>query len=676
MGVGRTRWLVAAAAVAMAALRAEPATMGWRGDGTGKFPAANPPVVWGRVSKAVRGLRFQATRPREGDAGRPMPDGVAREWLVLGPVPLVDPAAFDKEPPPAESDSPGGLGWKRVAIDNGCLDFATLWGQRPKAALGEPLGGAGLPKAAAYAATHLCSEAGGAFRLNLTHVGKVRLWLNGKPLPDFAARVGLRLEPGWNRLVIKAAPGEEDWYLVPILTACPPAEYEETNIAWKTALPGAAPGFYGGAMGVGSPVVVGDRLFLQSESYDLVCLDKRDGRLLWMRTNSFFDSLSDAERAGAFREVAPLAAKLDGLNAAVVAGKATPNLLGEKLAAEREIHKGLRRIAPERFRRYEPPDVGFSGYTPVTDGRRVWAWFGMGVTACYDLEGNRRWIRADVLPAVEHGFSSSPLLVEGKVVVFMRDLMAFEAETGKLAWQTKLMPHEGPNPQGFFHGTPFATAIGGVGIIVLGNGSVVRASDGAVLYRNPEMGTQAIASPVVEGRDLLVTSSHSMQLFIQRLPEALVEPLKLATRTVSVRSSFPKYYMPWHLSSPVVHDGLAYLVNNTGVLTVVDVAAGEVVYQRLLDLDAFQWSNEGAARGVGASPILAGGRLYVLGNAGGALVLEPGRAYRQAAKNKLESVVQAGHWSERQERFVASPVPDGSRLYIRGEATLYAIEAR
>ena len=33
----------------------------------------------------------------------------------------------------------------------------------------------------------------------------------------------------------------------------------------------------------------------------------------------------------------------------------------------------------------------------------------------------------------------------------------------------------------------------------------------------------------------------------------------------------------------------------------------------------------------------------------------------------------AGHWSERQERFVASPVCDGQRLYLRGEAHLYAI---
>ena len=39
------------------------------------------------------------------------------------------------------------------------------------------------------------------------------------------------------------------------------------------------------------------------------------------------------------------------------------------------------------------------------------------------------------------------------------------------------------------------------------------------------------------------------------------------------------------------------------------------------------------------------------------------------------SAVMAGHWSERQERFVANPVFDGKRLYIRGEGALYAIES-
>ncbi len=211
---------------------------------------------------------------------------------------------------------------------------------------------------------------------------------------------------------------------------------------------------------------------------------------------------------------------------------------------------------------------------------------------------------------------------------------------------------------------------------MLGNGTIVRASDGKVLSTNPEAGTQSVASPVVEGRSLFLVSTHSMQLIIQELPEALSEPLKLPTRKVdATTSAYPHFCMPWHLSSPLVHDGLAYLMNCAGVLTVVDIAAGQIVYQRMLDLDTLQVHNERASRGMGVSPALAGGRIYFLGNNGAAVVIEPGRECKQVAKNKIESVVVAGHWAERQERFIANPVFGGKRLYLRGEGNLYAIEA-
>ena len=63
--------------------------IGWRGDGNGRYPAAEPSLNWGCESKAVRELRVQARKPAAGDTGKPMTDGVIREWLVLGPAPFV-----------------------------------------------------------------------------------------------------------------------------------------------------------------------------------------------------------------------------------------------------------------------------------------------------------------------------------------------------------------------------------------------------------------------------------------------------------------------------------------------------------------------------------------------------------------------------------------------------------
>ena len=642
---------------------------GWRGDGTGKYPAADPPVTWGRVSKAVKRLRYQARPPREGDVGKPMPDGVVREWLVLGPVPIPEDRKVTEDTLPNESQlapsqdaRTGQWTWKKVTADTACLDFATLLG---KAA-----------EAAAYACTHVHSATGGAFRLNLTYVGGVRSWLNGKDVKVFAGRVKLDLVKGWNRLLIKASPGENDWFLIAVLHALPPAEYETTHIAWMTPLPGARAAFYGGGMGVGAPTIAGDRLYLLSEAYDLICIRKTDGKILWIKTNSYFDAATEADKKhAAYKEAEPLAARLNEINAAAVAGTASPKLLAEKAEVEKELLKRMKPISREKYRRPLISDVGYSGFTASTDGKAIYAWFATGLTVCYDLDGRRKWIRVDRRPEVEHGFTSSPLLVDGKLVVFLRDLIAFDAETGKLAWATKLMSHGGLNPQGYFHGSPIAATIGGVRVIILGNGTIVRASDGKIVYKHPGFGNQGIASPVVEGDELFQLPSSSMQLLMQKLPDAFADPLELETRTVKVETPFPKYYMPWHLASPLVHGGLAYLLNNSGVLTVVDVGAGAVIYQKLLDLDHFQWVNEGAARGIGISPALGGKHVYLFGNNGAALVIEPGRVYRQVAKNKLERAVQTGHWSERQERFVANPVFDGKRLYIRGEGTLYAIES-
>jgi hypothetical protein len=200
-----------------------------------------------------------------------------------------------------------------------------------------------------------------------------------------------------------------------------------------------------------------------------------------------------------------VADKIDALNAAFVAGKATAEQLQDKGQLEKDLHKKMKRVDAEKYAIETAPDIGYSGFTPASDGRFIYTWYGNGVSACYDLDGNRRWIRTDRFPAVEHGFSSSPLLVDEKFVVFMRDLLALDAVTGRLAWQVPVADHEGLNPAGFFHGSPTATSIGGVRIIVLPNGTLLRAGDGKVLYEcrrrhNPSGQQQHEALPAPPSR--------------------------------------------------------------------------------------------------------------------------------------------------------------------------------
>jgi outer membrane protein assembly factor BamB len=649
---------------------AQPVTC-WRGDGTGKYPAADPPLAWSRVSVAMKGLRFSAGKPESPDAAAPMPDGVIREWLIAGPLPF-DPEKASRVVPeeaaldPQAGQELGRVRWKKVTTDTAYLDFMHL--------LGKP----NDEDTAAFAFTHVYSPTGGKFRIDLTFAAKAQLWVNGRKPLAMGSRSTVELDKGWNRLLVRALPAEKDWYAAVVMHGQGRGDYEQSGIIWRTVLPDAMASFYGGGMGVGAPAIVGEHLYLVSEPHDLICLNKADGKVLWIRRASYFEAATDEEKTHpAYVDAMALAGKIDAIDASYVAGSATTDQFVEKWKLETALRKQMKLVDAKRYANQYIPDVGFSGFTPCTDGKFIYAWFGDGVSVCFDLAGNRRWMRIDQHDAPEHGFSSSPLLIDGKFVIFMRDLIAMECATGKVAWQIPITKPQGPNPDGYFHGALTASAIDGVNVILLGNGMIVRAADGAVVWKDKFVGKQFLVSPVVEKNQVFTVTRYNRDLSIRTLPEHFSDPLKLTGRAVLIdTSAFPKNFVDWELCSPVIHEGLAYLVNNAGVLTVVDIEAGTIVYQKMLDLDIFQASNEGAARGIGISPILAGKYLYFMGNSGTTLVIEPGRVYRQVAKNKIENVVMPGHWSERQERFVANPVPEGNRIYIRGEESIYAIGAR
>jgi hypothetical protein len=77
---------------------------------------------------------------------------------------------------------------------------------------------------------------------------------------------------------------------------------------------------------------------------------------------------------------------------------------------------------------------------------------------------------------------------------------------------------------------------------------------------------------------------------------------------------------------------------------------------------------------VAASPALVGKHIIIQNNQGTALVLEPGRTYRQVGKNQIATQIDRYWPIPAQETLAyAPPVADGNRLYIRGERYLYCI---
>ncbi|MFC1582753.1 PQQ-binding-like beta-propeller repeat protein [Planctomycetota bacterium] len=667
---------------AVSALHAD--SLGWRGDGSGQVPDAKPPLKWGRISAQVKGLRFQAEKPKgNGPSGKAMPDGVIREWLVLGPLPMApdkgtaDPLGLGAqiELQPGKGTKTGDRTWALYKAPDSTVDFRKAFPQTPD------------HSQAAYAHVYVYSATGGKFIGNINHMGGAHVWLNGKMdhKPDDKE---LNYQPrqwtlvkGWNRILIRLQavpkggnPVAGTWYASVTFYGAPGAQYTTDTIKWTVEVPSG--------QGFGGPILVGDKLFLQSGYADLICFDKKTGRILWLASNNYDDFATAEERKAQpaiFKELAPLSAKLKQVNASFRGGKGPKleNVSGsygnkEKGELEGKIYKLMRKVDAKKYMLPKGQDVGFAGMNPVSDGKHVWAWYATGVTACYDLKGKLIWRNLDNRGSFfEHGYSVSAYLYEGKLLTFMNQIICRDAKNGKILWEQKFKERSANRIHGNFAGA----RIGREPVIVVSNGAILRLSDGAILFEDRRMASQQeIPTPVVAGKDYYKMTVYSSQLFKVGLPKSLSVPLSgVKVRELKIdTTTFPSYYNYWHLCSPIIDKGLAYVINNCGVLTVVDVKTMKIVYQRYLDLDQFMNHHSGAARGLGISPVLAGKHLFIFGATGACLVLEPGRTYKEVAKNKIENSLYR-RWTNRHERFVGNPIFDQDKIYIRGERNLYCI---
>src|SRR4029079_17518246 len=104
--------------------------------------------------------------------------------------------------------------------------------------------------------------------------------------------------------------------------------------------------------------------------------------------------------------------------------------------------------------------------------------------------------------------------------------------------------------------------------------------------------------------------------------------------------------------SALVHNGHAYLIHDTGILTVLDAKTGQQIYKVRVG---------GGGQTFSASPVGVGGRVLLLNEEGTTFVLDAGAEYREIARNDLG------------EMSLASPAVAGNALYIRTESKLYKI---
>jgi len=668
---------------------------GWRGNGTGIWPKGNPPLTWHRTPKgAMEGLRAQTNRPtndQPGDAPT-VEKGQIRQWLVLGTFPVKDAVAqFDSDPLGGEGSQQPSVG-ERIAEREWKL--ASVKPDDP-----DVFGEAGFPwldlvplvgfkeHQLGYAHSYLYSHKGGRARVVADHSWGLKAWLNGKEVfraPERHVALGgypalsrrelehwtdsssifeVQLQPGWNRLLIKISTpgpnGHAEMVCCLRIMDPPDVAYESENIAWMTELPGRS---------TSTPIIVGSRIFLMAEPDELVCLDKASGKILWSAANNHYEALTAEEKSAkpAYAErVDPLVKQLK---------KETGALERTKLRAK--IQEALEEIDPGRYK--IPRDghfnshfgiVGYTMPTPISDGKFVYTWCGMGVAACYDLDGHRQWITP--VKAGPLTYASCPALADGVLAVYLNLLFGLDAKTGEILWE---QPKINKNTAALL-----SARLAGREVMLTQLGEVINPRDGSILFRprGNVSGDTGWSPGVILGDTLYQHKYGVKQLtlfdFAGQSGDKWDPKQLVSIETPDELNHTPKggWLDRSTAASPLVVGKYAYLIDMYSELCVYDLEAKRVVHHRKLDLHGFTHYN---ALAVAASPALIGDRLVILDNQGTALVLTTGPEPKLVHRNVIATQIERKIPLPGQEILAyAPPIVDGGRIFLRGEKYLYCI---
>lgn len=420
--------------------------------------------------------------------------------------------------------------------------------------------------------------------------------------------------------------------------ADPPRVWDlDKNVVWKTKMP---------HFSVATPVIVGDRIFVCSEPTSLICVNKADGKILWEQKSTYAElpwTAAEKEKLAEERLQADGWAKVQSTleKQISVLNKQLP----DEKAKEKDLRKQIeelrvqvtdlrnkRKALPLLMKATEPYRDGTAGYsqcTPVSNGKQIFVAFGNGLVACYDFDGTRRWLKLMEHSTADYGHGSSPTLAGDKLLVHYADLVALDIKDGSESWRLKLRP---------LHGTSIATKLDGVDVVLHPTGALIRAKDGKVLA--DKLGSCGDNAPIVHDKIVYFVNGNTTAFKLPESPEGKVEPLWKCNLKGG----------DYWFASPIYHDGLLYAINGSRNYSVVDAKTGKLVFADRLDFEGRVYP----------SISLAGNLVYVSSDNGTTIVLEPGREYKEIARNNLET-------------FRSSLVFEGRRMYVRTLKHLWCI---
>ncbi len=388
------------------------------------------------------------------------------------------------------------------------------------------------------------------------------------------------------------------------------------NIAWKADIPGS---------GWSSPVVWGDRIFVTS----VVSADETEKP----KKGLYFGGERPASKA----EHRWMVYCIDWKTG--------------KVLWEREAHKDT----PPGPRHLKNT---YASETPVTDGERVYAYFGNVGVFAYDMKGKLLWSRKWSPFKTRYGWgtAASPVLHENRLYVVndndeQSSLAALDAKTGETLW--KVERQEGTN-----WATPFIWKNDKRTEIVTPGTKRVRSYDlnGKLLWEFGGMSSISIPTPFAGFGLLYIASGYVLDPV---RPTYAIRPGASGDITLAkdqTSSDFVAWYQPTagpYNPSPLLYGDYYYKLLDGGFLTCHEAKNGKQIYgkQRL----------DPAAEAFTSSQWSYNGKIFALSEDGDTFVIQAGPEYKLVGKNSLD------------EMSMATPAIVRGSLILRTASKLYRI---
>ncbi len=292
----------------------------------------------------------------------------------------------------------------------------------------------------------------------------------------------------------------------------------------------------------------------------------------------------------------------------------------------------------------------FASYSPVTDGKLVWAGFGSRGIYCFDMQGNIKWSKPLVKMTIRVGFGEgASIALSGNAIIAVSDhegesvINVFQKQTGDLLWSK-------PRDEGTSWTTPLAVQVNGNTQIITSATTLIRSYDlktGDIVWQCTGLTQNTIPCPVTGFGKVFCTSGFRGSAFLA------IELGKTGDLTGTDAISWQLNEATPYVPSPLLYGDKIYVCSsNKAIVSCYKAETGKPVFVKQ-PLEAM--------RDIYASPVAAGGHVYFVGRDGTCQVISNADKFEVLATNKLEDPIDA------------SPAIVGDELYLKGKDYLYCI---